>query len=568
MLRSIRIRDFALIRELELELGPGLNLLTGETGSGKSILVDALGLLVGERASAEVVRSGCEQAIVEGLFTLEGDGGSKAALAAAGVEARGGEVEVVVRREIASSGRSRILLNGNLATLALLKSVGDALADIHGQHDHQALLRVESHVDFLDCFGSSVGDAARVEELFRAMDDAAGRLEASEIDEAERARRIDALEHQIGDIDHGKLRPGEREELDNERRVLANREKIYGQAAEAYGLLYDSEGSIIGAAGRLVRLVKELAELDARWVPQRAAIEEALYRLEDAALVARDYLSGMESAPDRLEAVEARLAELERLARRYGQSVERILEYRDTCARELEGLMSHDETRRTLRGALDQASAAYRSAAEALSQKRRRAARRLEREIGRELAAIAMPKTEFEVRFEPAETPGRRRYVPEGCGPRGIDRVEFLVSPNRGEECKPLARIASGGELSRIVLALKSLVASDEGWKTLVFDEVDAGIGGGVAEAVGRRLREIARRNQVLCVTHLPQIAAFASRHYRVRKGAVGGRTETAVELLDDARRAEELARMLGGEKITETTRQAAREMLVHSARS
>jgi len=571
MLRFLRIRDFALIRELEVEFGPGLNLLTGETGSGKSILVDALALVLGERASLEMVRSGCEQAVVEGIFALDPEGrrvlGRRLGreLEGAGVELSadpGADDELLIRREVSTAGRNRAYVNGNLAPLALVKALGDALADIHGQHDHQALARPESHIEFLDRFGANRQAVEEVQASYARLVELAAALDALRIDDAARLRQIDALRYQIDEIHRAAIRPGEPEELAAERGLLANRERVFSLSSETYALVYDSEPAILGQANRVKRALEALAALDPRWAPHLEAVSEALYRLEDLAFFARDYASGIDFSPSRLDAVETRLAELERLSRKYGQGPDGILKYGEACSAELQALLSHTDREHELEAELEREIRSYGELARRLSEKRRRDARRLEREMRRELGAISMAKTEFVVRFEAADGAARRHGIPAGCSGNGVDRVEFLVSPNPGEELRPLARIASGGELSRIGLALKSLCGGDDSARTLVFDEVDAGIGGRAAEAVGRRLTEIARCNQVLCVTHLPQIAAFATRHYRVWKESAGGRTETFVELLRESLRAEELARMLGGATITETTRAAAREML------
>ncbi len=540
-----------------------MNLLTGETGSGKSILVDALGLLVGERSSAEMIRSNSELAILEGAFEIEPDGAVTRLLHEAGIESEG--EPLLIRREISAGGRGRVFINNTLATLTLLKSIGERLADIHGQQDQKSLLDLSSHLEWLDRFGANEPLASRIRECFRRMRELSARLDSMAMDEQERLRRVDILQFQINEIRKANLLPQEKEDLQTERNILINREKIFALASEAYSLLYESETSLLSLANRLERILQELEGYDTTWTAQREGLKESLYKLEDLAYTARDYAAGIDFSPGRLDEVEQRLSDLDGLARKYGNSIPEILDYADKSERELEALVSHADTSRMLAEKLADETRQYTGLAEKLSTKRRRDAARLEREIRNEFEALAMEKMELSVRFKQAEAGRVPSRIPPSFGPSGVDRVEFMIAPNTGEESRPLTRIASGGELSRVMLAIKSLCGAEKG-KTLVFDEVDAGIGGRVAEAVGRRLRDIAHSGQVLCVTHLPQIAAFAWQHFSVRKETVGSRTETFVQALDDSERVEELARMTGGEVITDTTRRHAQEMLQHAS--
>ncbi len=563
MLKLLRIRDFALIRELDIEFGPGLNLLSGETGSGKSIIVDCLGLLAGERSSQEMVRSGCESAVLEGAFVPASQEEIAALLHDAGIEP--GD-DLLIRREISANGRSRIFINNCLATLGLLKSVGERLADIHGQHDRQVLLELPAHLQWLDRFGGNQEDVKKIRAVFRSLRQAAARQESLRIDEQERLRRMDVLRFQLEEIRRAALRQGEKEDLESEKRILANRERIYGLATEAYGLLYENDPSILAQASRLLKLLEELGGFDPAWTDRTEALRDLVYRLEDLSYSARDYTANIDFTPGRLDEVELRLEELDKLSRKYGSTIPDIIAYGDDCARRLDELASRAETLESIGAQVEAERRAYVDLARRLSDKRRRDAARLEREIRREFPSLALEKMELAVRFHPREQDEPDGPVPASYGPSGLDRVEFLIAPNRGEEMKPLAKTASGGELSRIMLSIRTLCGESDTGRTLVFDEVDAGIGGRVAEAVGRRLRAVARGNQVLCVTHLPQIAAFADRHFWVRKHAAGDRTEATAEVLEGVQRVEELARMLGGEVITETTRRHAREMLAHAA--
>lgn len=563
MLRFLRIREFALIRELEIEFGAGLNLLTGETGSGKSILVDALGLLVGDRSSADMVRSNSDLAVLEGVFEVESGGAVPRLLQDAGIEPE--EDSLLIRREISSGGRSRVFINNSLATLALLKSIGERLADIHGQHDQKSLLDLSSHLEWLDRFGGNIEAVTRVRESYKRMRDLADRLDSMAMDEQERLRRVDILQFQINEIRRARLLPQEKEDLEAERNILANREKIFALASEAYSLLYESESSLLSLTNRLERILQELEGYDPSWTPQRESLRENLYKLEDLSFAARDYTSNVDFSPERLDQVEQRLSDLDKLSRKYGSSIPQILAYADKCERELEELISYADTSKMLAGGLGEETSQYLALATKLSEKRRIDAVRLERALRKEFQALAMEKMELSVHFDPKEAEQPCGRIAGSYGPSGIDRVEFMIAPNKGEEMRPLTKIASGGELSRVILAIKSLCGGGEPGKTLVFDEVDAGIGGRVAEAVGRRLRDISQISQVLCVTHLPQIAAFARHHFNVCKEVVGARTETFVNPLDESERVEELARMMGGEIITETTRRHALEMIDHS---
>jgi DNA repair protein RecN (Recombination protein N) len=566
MLRFLRIRDFALIRNLEIEFGEGLTVLTGETGSGKSIIVDAFGLLAGGRASQDMVRTNSEAAVLEGVFAIENPAVNEL-LAAAGIDAD--EESILIRREISAGGRGRVFINNSLATLSLLKSIGNCVADIHGQQEHQALLDLSSHLKWLDRFGGNETVVRKLRERYGEMRRISDRLDALAMDEQERQRLLDILRFQVEEIRRADIRPGEKEELENERSVLVNREKVFALANEAYVLLHESEHSIHGQLDRLTHIVRQLAEFDSTWASHMESLRDSLYRLEDLTYVARDYTGNIDFSPERLDQVERRLADLDRLKGKYGNSMEEVLNFADQCETRLAELVSSNDTSTRLGEELNAALKDYLELAEALSSKRRKDAAQLEREIRNEFHALAMEKMDLSVHFRPRDksAPGVPGRIPPHCGPEGVDQVEFLLAPNPGEEMKPLAKIASGGELSRIMLSIKALCGGGETGKTLVFDEIDAGIGGRAAEVVGRRLRGISVHNQVLCVTHLPQIATHALCHFNVRKEVVRARTETFIEQLDDAGRVQELARMMGGEVITDTTRRHAREMLDHAGK-
>jgi DNA repair protein RecN (Recombination protein N) len=567
MLRLIRIRNLALIRELEIEFGRGLNLLTGETGSGKSILVDALGLLLGARSSQEMIRSDCDTAVLEGVFEIAACNNSLLLMIGeSGFETEDGNL--IIRREITSAGRNRVFINGNLATLAQLKIIGEKLADIHGQQDQRTLLDLSTHLEWLDYFGGNAVLLKDVRESFRRMKESARQLEALESDEQERLRRIDILQFQIEEIRSVNPAQNEKEELERELNILSNREKILSLATEIYTTLYESESAILTGLNQLDRRMEELGRFDTGWAPHRENLQESRYRLEDLAFAARDYAAGSDFSPERLEQVNQRLYALEKLTKKYGFSCGDVLEYLDRCSKELEELLSYSESEERLSERFKQESNSYRQLAEKLSEKRRKDAVRLEKEIRKEFAALAMERMEFRVQFHPRNDAEMKGLLPGCYGLDGVDHVEFFIAPNKGEEIRPLARIASGGELSRLMLSIKSLCGNEEADRTLVFDEVDAGIGGRVAEAVGKRLRRIAEDNQVLCVTHLPQIAAFANSHFSVHKEVVNGRTETFVKSLNESEQIQELSRMLGGETITQNTRRYALEIRERSRMS
>jgi len=572
MLRLLRIRNLALIRELEIEFGRGLNLLTGETGSGKSILVDALGLILGARASQELIRAESDAAVIEGAFEISADSPAIGLLTEAGFEIEDGAL--LIRREIAASGRSRVWVNNNLSTLALLKKLGEALADIHGQQEQQALLDLSTHLEWLDEFGGNQAPLEEARACFKALRETARRLDGIESNEQERLRRIDMLRFQIGEIGKVNPLPGEKEELEKERDLLTHHEHILALTTEAYALLYESESSVLGNLNNLEKLCREMSGFDRDWHGRIEAIRECRYKLEDVAYAARDYSSGYDFSPERLEAVHERLNVLDKLVRKYGASCEEVLRYREQCAAELATLLSAAESGDRLAEKFAEELKIYEQIAGRLSEKRREDAARFERAIREEFNSLAMERMELRAHFHDSQDrkkenlssddpkPETRKRLPTGYGLNGIDNVEFLIAPNRGEDMRPLAKIASGGELSRLMLAIKSLCENADKDRTLVFDEVDAGIGGRVAEAVGKRLESIAEKNQVLCVTHLPQVAAFALHHFNVRKESVGERTETFVKLLRDEERIEEIARMLGGENLTSATRRYAAEML------
>jgi len=557
MLKLLKINNIALIAEAELELGPGLSLLTGETGAGKSILIDALGLLLGSRAHGELIRTGETRGSAEGVFLSRPD-----VLEPFGLPTYGDEI--VIRRELSASGRGRATVNGALVPVGLLRDLAPSLATVHGQHEQQGLADTATHLRILDRLAGVEAEVGAVADLFRELEGVEAELEALRSDRREQARRRESLEFQASEIEGARLVAGEEAELRREKGLQAHAERLKTLAGEAYGSLYDEEGAVLTQLGRVFRRIEELADLDPAFRSALLSRDGLVSPLEDLALELRDYSERLDVSPERLDEIESRLALIERLKRKYGDSVEEVLAYAARCREQLGGVATLEERERELEERRGDSSRRYLAAARALASRRRGAAQQLRRRVESELAQLAMDRARFRVRLTPERpTPEDRSSWTE----RGLEVAEFLLSANPGEELRALGRVASGGELSRILLALKSVATVDDDGLTLVFDEVDAGIGGAVAEAVGRRLQRIAARQQVLCVTHLPQIASLADRHYRVSKRIEAGRTLTEVVALGADERVDEVARMLGGESVTDAARQHAREMVRQSAR-
>jgi DNA repair protein RecN (Recombination protein N) len=543
MLRFLRIRNLAVIEAVEVAFDPGFNVLTGETGAGKSILVEAVGLLLGARASADLVRTGEAQATIEAIF-----------------EERG-ERELIVRREISSQGRSRSFINGALATASALRDLSARLVELHGQHEHQALLDPLAHLPLLDEYAGLADRASDVAAAWTAVRTLREQLERSRMDAREKAARLDLIAFQLGEIEKAAPKVGEDEELAATKQVLASAERIQRLCHESYSALYDSDEAVLAGLGGIWKRVGELATIDPQFAPYVESRDAIKSQLEDLAFFLRSYADGIDASPGRLQQVEDRLALLERLKRKYGPLLQDVVEKGEALMRERDLLTGAGERAEDLIKALDAATAAYLAVARELSRKRRPAAVTFARELEALLAELAMARTRFEVRFNESE------LAEDAWSERGIDQAEFFVSPNPGEDLRPLARIVSGGELSRVMLALKTLAAEDAPGKTLIFDEVDAGIGGRVADVVGSRLQALGERFQVLCITHLPQIAARGTTQFMIEKSVRGNRTVTRVDRLDEKGRVEEVARMIGGAAVTEQVRASARELLSAGAK-
>lgn len=565
MLSSLTIKDFAIIDRVTLELGPGLTVITGETGAGKSILIDALNLVLGGRASAEVIRTGADAATVEALFELDEAASQelRARLAAAGVDDAETAAQLVVRRVVSRSGRHRVYLNDALVTLSTLAEVAGGLVDISGQHEHYSLLRPEFHLELLDRMGGLAGERAAVATahgVVADLDDQLARLrEAAQ----KRGEREGYLSFQLQELTAANLQdPAEEDTLEQERIVLRNAEKLRGTARQAENALYAGDGAATEGLARAARAIRELAALDPSLGPVADDLETASALAEDSARALSAYARRVHADPERLEQIEERLALFAKLRRKHGATLAEIIARRDAIATELALVAGAEESAAQLETARDKAAVALAHAARALTEARRKAAASLCKSIQAELADLGMGRAVLEVRLTPLGAGAGLRADGRHVSARGAEKVEFLMSANPGEAPGPLSRIASGGELSRFMLAVKRVIAARDPVGTYVFDEVDSGVGGPTAEAIGRKLGEVSAERQALCITHLPQIAAFGRTHLHVEKHVEDGRTVSKVRLLEGDDRVHEVARMLGGTKVGEATLRLAREML------
>lgn len=568
MLRYLEIREFALIEQLDVEFDRGLNLLTGETGSGKSIIVDALGLLLGAKGSVEMIRSGSEKATVTGVFELDTDDGLKNRLQESGIEFN--PDELVLKRELLASGKGRAFANNQVVPVGFLKELALHLVDIHGQHEQQTLAQGESQLAFVDAFAGEDELLSEVRRLYETWRATAARIERLRMDEQERLRQIDLLRFQIGEIQRANLKgPDEDDELASEHVLLANADKLFQLSTQAYAEIYDAESSATAAIKRASRQLEELCRVDPRCHTLLEQLNTARISLDDVALSLREYSSKIDTDPRRLEWTELRQAEIDRLKRKYGKTVQEVLAFYETAKADLENLVEAHAGSAALEKDLQAIARNYGGKAEELSAKRKVAARSLERIVEKELAQLAMDRCRFQIEFAPASfSLSEEVGMPKGgVSASGIDQIEFLLSPNSGEDLKPLVKIASGGEISRIMLALKNVKAVDVRTKTLVFDEVDAGIGGQTADVVGLKLKRLSKTNQVICVTHLPQIASYADSHYCISKTVQKGRTVTRLNRLDGKQRIHEIARMISGERKTDSVLKHAAELLKSAAK-
>ncbi len=564
MLTLLNISNIALIDDLQVEFERGLNLLTGETGSGKSIIVDALGTLIGGRFSAEMIKAGATRASIEGLFAVERNEELEAFLRASGIGLSvNGANEIIIRREMTATGRNKIFVNNQLATLALLKDLRAFLVDIHGQGEQQTLFNPDTHLDLLDAYASTFGLRQEVAAKYKQLSTLRRELDALRQDEAKKYQLMDILRFQIDELRRGQLEAGEDERLEEERKRLNNVEKLTTLANEAYGAIYEDNDSALARLKPATRRVEELADFDANFRGYLEGLQNARAVLEDLAFSLREFADGLEFSPERLAEVENRLAEISRLKRKYGGTLESAIAHLTESEERLNNIEHADQREQQLQTELAKARREYLKTARRLHAERERAAKDFEKSVVAGLAEVAMENARFQVRIGlPSDEELSDAEVLRSFTVTGIDKVEFYFSANVGEDVRPLAKVASGGEASRLMLVLKTVATASEFPRTIVFDEIDTGIGGRVSEAVGVKLKKLSASNQVLCVTHQPQIARFADAHLLVQKEAIAGRTVVSLKKLDHKGRIEELARMLTGAEITDTARRHARELL------
>jgi DNA repair protein RecN (Recombination protein N) len=579
VLIELRLENYAVIDNAAVEFGPGLNLLTGETGAGKSILVDALALLLGEKASSEVIRAGAERAVVSAVFECAGPAADAigTALERNGLD-ESEDGSLIVRREISAAGKGRVFVNNQAATVAVLRQLAPQLGVIHAQNESILAFDPPARLELLDAFAAS--QLVPVSAAYEAWKGIRTRIEELEQGEQDRLRLVDLWIFQRREIEEAKLQPGEDQQLETEKRVLANAEKIYNAAMQAFDLLYEGDASTSASLRSAQKQVTELARFEPKFQEALSALEIARISVEDVGATVRDYAGGIHASPEHLSEVEDRLAALDRLKRKYGPALDNVISFGADVARKLSEIENKDEILRELRGDLAKAATEYFRAARALSKTRQDAARKLEKLVEGEINDLAM-KSVFRIQMTTSEEEGNWSMS-------GLDQVVYRISTNPGEPLRQLEHIASGGELSRVMLALKvsvesaskervarALASTSSGQalpakasvrvvaqRTMVFDEIDTGIGGRAAEAVGKKLKFLARSNQVLCVTHLPQIATFADHHYVIEKKERAGRTRTTIRMVSGEERTEEVARMLSGAKLTDTSRKHAEQMI------
>ncbi len=569
MLKQLTISNLAVIDHLQIEFGEGLNVLTGETGSGKSIIIDAVELLLGGRTSQEAIRTGVERAAVEGVFSAAGNPTLRQLFEEAGIEFNEGEL--IVRRDIASTGRGRIFVNNQASTVAFLRTIQPHLLDLHGQGDQQSLMLPSTHLLLVDLFAGLSTQRAVIADVYHKFIDALAELESRSKSESSRILELESLRYQLEEIETARVRPSEDLELESEHAVLANAERILRICGESYSQIYDDERAILSTIGIIGRHLEELTTLDAQFQPQVDQLQTIKFSLEEIAFFLRSYIVNIQVSPEHLAKIEDRLANLERLKRKYGGSIVSIEQRASVLSRHIEELEDGENSLAgllsTMRGLLEE----YGSLASALSEGRRSRARDFERQLGSEFSAVALEKAQFQIRFSRPESSAiEQRLLPwasalatDGVVARfGRETAEFLFSANPGEDLKPLNGVASGGELSRLMLVIKNVVSPTTFPRTLIFDEIDAGIGGRVADAIGMRLKHLAKTNQVFCVTHQAQIARYADAHFLISKQIDEGRTRTGASLLDEDGRVDELARMLAGAEVTQLARRHARELI------
>ena len=564
MLRELHIKNLAIIDDASVEFGKGFNVLTGETGAGKSIIVNALSLALGERAAGELVRSGEKEAVAEALFDPPPKLSNQSiyeSLHDAGIEIEDG---VIMKRLVSSQGRSRAYINGSMVNIQTLSDVSRSIIDIHGQYEHQSLLSQEIQLDMLDEYGGLLPEREEVKCAYEKLNNLKRRIAELQIKEKERTRRLDMLKFQINEICTAELKDGEEESLTEEAKILGSAVRLTELANHSYDSLYSSDSSCLTKLSKILGSLKAISEIDPKAGESVKSLKEAIPILEEVAYFLRDYKDSLNFSPERLDAVQERLELIKGFKKKYGDSIKAILDFQDEAKKEFNELERSEEMLGGLKEELAGLKEAFTEKALLLSKKRGQVAKKIEPLIEAELSKLSMPDTRFSINF--SREPGDDTTNGLRAAQNGIDSIEFLISPNIGEELKPLSKIASGGELSRVMLALKGTLSKGAGIPVLVFDEIDAGIGGIAAEAVGQRLKNLSASHQVICITHLPQIAAYADRHLKIEKRVEGKRTVVVIREIEKEERAEEIARMLSGDA-SDVSMKHAREMLKAKAK-
>jgi DNA repair protein RecN (Recombination protein N) len=563
MLKNLRIKNYALVEDLEAEFYPELNVLTGATGAGKSIIVGAVNLVLGERASFDVVRTGSNTSIIEATFELKPDQVFRNTLSPLGISCP--DDTLIIRREISNKGVSRCFVNDKQITLGSLKQIGDKLADLHGQHEHQSLLSVARHIEYLDHFADLSDFLALVSQGYYRLKEKQSRLEELERSKKQDQERKELYDFQIKEIEKANLSPGEEEKLIQDKKVLENIEELHQLSSSLYQNIYEGEEAILQRLSISSKEIKRAKELDPRLKEPAESIESCLFQLKELSRFLEGYKDSLEFDPERLEIIGERLNFINTLKRKYGPTINEILDYAEKIKQDLSQIENRDQIINDLKREMKIILETFKNDCLVLSQKRKSKALDLAKKIQSTLSRLGMDKTKFEIKITSPEDEnglleidGKRYFADQ----KGMDQVEFFVSPNPGEELKPLAKIASGGEISRIMLALKSISAKADQVPTMIFDEIDVGIGGEVASAVGKSLKNLASSHQVIVITHLQQIASVADHHFKVFKEISQGRTVTKIKKLEDQERVKEIARMISGEKISELTLKQAKEMI------
>jgi DNA repair protein RecN (Recombination protein N) len=559
MLRELHIRNFSIIDNTTVEFGNGFNVMTGETGAGKSIIINALSLALGERAAGEFIRSGEKEAVVEAFFDISPETihySVRQFLQESGIDIDDG---IILKRIITSQGRNRAYINSSMVSVQNLSDVSRNLIDVHGQYEHQSLLSAENQMYLIDAYGGLLEQRDKVSKIYDGLHSIKKQITALVHKDKESARQVDMLRFQINEIESANLIPSEEEELTEEVKILSNTVRLAELSNEAYESLYLSDSSCITALSKILDALIEISEIDARAADAVQSIKNAQPLLEETGYFLRDYREGLDFDPQRLGSVQERLELIKGLKRKYGSSIKEVLDFREKAVAELEGLQHSEEKLLSLKKELDELRAEFTGKAQQLSKKRKNTAKKIEKLVKKQLSELSMPDTEFAVRI--IHEKGDDTTDGLQAAENGIDNIEFLISPNIGEDLRPLSKTASGGELSRIMLALKVILAKEDKMPVLVFDEIDAGIGGAAGETVGKKLSTLASTHQVICITHLPQIASYADSHLKIEKKTKMERTMVEVNRIEKEQRTEEVARMLSG-RISDVSMKHARELL------